>query len=302
MDVIEAAILRTVLYADVFNFPLTSAEIHHFLMHHEPLEYKEVVFALQNSPFLRTVLAHEREYFFRASRPELLALRLERESASAKLWPKAQHYATWLARLPFVRMVALTGALAMHNVSGDDDDLDYLVITMKGRVWLARAFMIMLVRFARLRGVEICPNYVLAENKLEQTHRDIFMAHEVTQMVPFFGQKLYQQFRACNMWSASFLPNASGAFHAEEERIIGFGWKIIKNILEFVFTGPLGNLLENWEYHRKLRRFAPDMQKPHSAAQITKEQVKGHFDDNGHPTLQKYQALLCQYGLDILAA
>ena len=40
------------------------------------------------------------------------------------------------------------------------------------------------------------------------------------------------------------------------------------------------------------------MQNPNSSAQIDETQVKGHFNDNGATTLQKYHARLREYALD----
>ena len=51
-----------------------------------------------------------------------------------------------------------------------------------------------------------------------------------------------------------------------------------------------------WEYRRKLRRFEPDMQKPHSSAKLDDSHVKGHFDDHGHPVLQEYEQRLAKFG------
>ena len=234
----------------------------------------------------------------RAGRRTLIQQRIAREKASQTLWPMALHYGTWLARLPFVRLVAVTGALAMHNASDEYDDLDYMLITAEGRVWLARAFSILLVRLVRLRGVVICPNYVLSESALEQSKKDLFIAHEITQMVPIYGHSLYWIFREANDWVADHLPNASEIFHDEPEHIPGKFAQTIKQILEAILGGKLGDKLERWEYQRKLRRFASDMETPHSAAQLDENRVKGHFKDYGHPVLRQYHERLREYELE----
>lgn len=297
MHPIEEAILRTILYADVFHFPMTVAEIHHFLIHDTRASFKQVEHTLATSTALRQMLCVERGYVVLAERTDLIDRRIEREEASAHLWPLALRYGTWLARLPYVRMVAITGALAMHNAAHKDDDLDYLIVTSANRVWLARALAIGLVRLAKLRGVVVCPNYVLSENAFEQNKKDLFIAHEIAQMIPIYGHGLYEQFRIANIWLSDHLPNAEGEFHAERDRTTGLVWLMVKKGLEALLGGKIGDVLEQWEYRRKLRRFASEMETPHSAAQLDTDQVKGHFNDYGYFVLSQYQARLQKYGL-----
>lgn len=297
MNPIEAAVLRTVLYADIFSFPMTVEEIHHFLIHDEPVTLDVVRDTLDQSPSLKQLLYIERGYVIYGQQTTLIELRTAREQASARLWPSACYYGVWLSRLPFIRMVALTGALAMRNAAHGDDDLDYLVITAPGRVWLARAFAILLVRIARLRGITVCPNYVLSEENLEQERHDIFLAHEVTQMVPLYGMGVYERLRSVNAWTFDSLPNARAPFYPEKEYIPRSGWRMLKEASEWLLGGWLGDRLEAWEYRRKLRRFTPDMHIPDSSARLDETQVKGHFNDHGHPALRRYQERLRQCGL-----
>ncbi len=296
MQPLEAAILRTVLYADVFNFPMKLEEIHHFLISDDPTSIAEIAQTLDQSVTLKQKLQQIDDYFIYIGSDNLVQIRQKREAASQFLWPQAVGWGKWLAALPYVRMVALTGALAVRNAADDDDDLDYLLVTAPHRVWLARAFAIIVVRIGRMRGVKICPNYVLAETNLIQTRRDIFLAHEVAQMVPIFGHDYYRRFREANDWVYGQLPNAIDPFVEQTEVKIGSS-HLLKRFLEVVCGGALGNRLEQWEYQRKLRRFATDLQTPHSSAQVDDTQVKGHFNDHGHPVLQKYARRLRECGL-----
>lgn len=296
MHPLETAILRTVLYGDVFRFAMTVEEIHHFLIHDEAVSLAEVQAALARSALLRERLCMAQGYI--ACSPELIALRAERARVTQVLWARAERYGRWLARLPFVRMVAVTGALAMHNPAGEDDDLDYLIVTAGGRVWLARAGAVLLVRLARLRGVVICPNYVLAEDALTQTRDDLYIAHEVTQVVPLYGVAVYDALRCANPWTYNHLPNARAVYHAQPgEAGLGLGWGGLKRVLERLLSGRLGAALEAWEYRRKLRRFAREMQTPRSAARLDTTQVKGHFNDHGQRVLCHYQERLARYGV-----
>ncbi len=300
MNSTEAAILKTVVYADIFDFPLTRTELHHYLIADAPVSREQIDQALATSPFLHDALEFHDDYVIAAGRQPIIAVRAQREQASQQLWREAMAYGERLARLPFVRMVALTGALAVRNASDNDDDLDYVLVTAPGRVWIARAFAIVLVRLAQRRGVIVCPNYVLAETALRQEKQDLFMAHEVVQMMPIFGLPLYAAMRAQNDWVAAYLPNAGTPLHAEPERTPGRGWRLLKRAAEVLLGGRLGEALESWEYRRKLRRFAPDLQTAHSAAQLDAQHVKGHFNDHGHPVLQQYRERLRRYDLDTL--
>jgi hypothetical protein len=295
MTPLETAILRTILYADVFDFPLTRAEIQHFLIHDAAVTHEQINQTLTHSARLQEMLVEGAGYVALASRAHLLAVRQQRDAASAHLWPLAVRYGRWLAHLPFVRMVAITGALAVRNASSTQDDIDYLLITTPNRVWLARAGAILLVRLIKLSGIVICPNYVLAENTLEQDRKDLFIAHEITQMIPLYGHGLYQRFRAANPWVGQHMANAHAPLYAEADAP---RQSLLKRLLETVLRTRLGDWLEQWEYRRKLRRFAPEMQNPHSSARLDQSQVKGHFNDYGHRVMERYHQRLQEYGLD----
>jgi hypothetical protein len=296
VDPLEEAILRTVFYADVFNFPLTPDEIHHYLIAPAAASKRAVEQMLVRSERLQQTLTCIDGYFVRVGREELVDVRRLREAASLKLWDKAVRYGRLLSYLPFVRMVALTGALAVHNAV-DGDDIDYILVTREGRVWFARACAIVVVRLAKLRGVLLCPNYVLAESALQQQRRDIFMAHEIAQMTPLYGHSLYAQMRAENDWVKAHLPHADAPRYQEADTAAAGVWLRLKQVLEACFGGALGDTLENWECTRKIKRFAPRLQQKHSGARLDHQHVKGHFNDHGHPALQKYRTSLQEHGL-----
>jgi hypothetical protein len=294
---IETAILKTILYADVFNFPLTVREVHHFLIAPHPIPLSQITETLTHSPRLAAVIEQIGDHVVCIGRRELIDLRAARERASSALWDDARRYGVWLARLPFVRMVAVTGALSMRNASADDDDLDYVLVTAARRVWVARGFAVLLVKLARRRGVIICPNYVLAETALTQERRDLFVAHEVAQMLPLYGLPLHGDMRAANPWVAEQLPNANTPYYPFVEAHIGRGWALLKRLLEWVLGGALGDRLDAWEQRRKVRRFARHLETPNHAAKLDQQQVKGHFNDHGHPVMQRYADRLRRYGL-----
>lgn len=302
LTALEDAILRTLLYADIFDFPLTDVELHHFLIGYAA-DLPTVQAVLRSSEQLARYIEHCEGFWTLRGRAALIAVRQRREVASRALLPIAQFYGKLLAHLPFVRMVALTGSLAMRSAYHKRDDIDFLLITAPNRVWLARLLSIALVRLARLHGVRLCPNYVLAETALAQAQHDIYMAHELTQMIPLAGTTFYAAMRAENAWTSAFLPNATHPLHClADSAPHGLG-RALQRLAEIALSGKLGDWLERWERCRKQRKLTA-LQTESSAARLDAERVKGHFQDHGQRIRAAYAHKLSIYALathDLLA-
>lgn len=292
MHEIDIAILKTIIYADVFHFPMTAQEIHHFLIHDKSIEFDVIQEQLESSKLLTDHLYTDGTYIALKQRRDILPLRHEREQVMLSLSHRVTYFGRILSYFPFVELVGVTGALAMRNPSSDNDDLDYLIVTRPGRVWLARAAIIFLVRLMRFRNIEICPNYVLASDKLVQSRQDLYIAHEIAQIIPLSNQDLYQQLRDHNLWTFDQLPNAKHALHELanlKQNKLGLA---VKRVVERILLTPFGNWLEKWEYNRKAVRFQSQAEHPTAAAEIDESHVKGHFNDYGHRVLAQYQAKL----------
>src|SRR5437879_4939692 len=177
---LERGIVQAVAYADVFDYPLTVDEIHRYLIG-VPASRNTVRAALGTGRLTPDLLSRNGRYFTLAGREAVIETRRGRAQPAVDYWRRAVHYGHIIGSLPFVRMVAVTGALAMDNVA--DGDIDYLVVTEPGRLRLCRALIVGLVRTAALRGVELCPNYFLSERALVLDARNLFTAHAVAQMV-----------------------------------------------------------------------------------------------------------------------
>jgi len=291
MTPLEIAVLRTLLYADIFQCPLTFDELHRYLIHDRPINRNKLQSVLQQSHALVHILWQRDGYLGLREHEAYLQLRQKREQYTAKMWERATRYGRWLGCLPFVRMVALTGALAVRNPSQTDDDYDYILVTEPGRVWLARAFAVLLVRLMRLRGVILCPNYVLAKDRLVQEQRDLYVAHEIMQMVPIYGGVLYGEMLQANRWTRDYLPNAQPYPGPNDVP------SRLKRIAEWLLSGVLGNWLERWEYRRKMQKFQREMHAADDAARVDESQVKGHFQDHGSPVLERFLERESEYGL-----
>jgi hypothetical protein len=277
------AIVKAVAYADVFDYPLTVDEIHRYLIG-VPASRGAVRAALAAPRLVPEVLSRSGRYFTLAGRESAVNTRRRRAAVAAEYWRRAVRYGHQIGNLPFVRMVAVTGALAMDNIA--DGDIDYLVITEPGRLWLCRALVVGLVRSAAFRGTELCPNYFLSEQALVLAERNLFTAHEVAQMVPLSGIETYQRLRSLNRWTDTYLPNAGGP----PRRIapVDPNSGRVRRSLEGALRSPICSPFEHWEMARKMRKLG-QRGNGHAEAAFGPDWCKGHFGDHGQLTLSRYE-------------
>jgi hypothetical protein len=267
---ITTAILHTAAYADVFDYPLMASEIHRYLVGVRlPLAMVEQV--LQETWFL----SPGGGYYALQGREVLIQTRSRREQAARQLWPDAIRYGRVLGRLPFVRMVAVTGALAMNNVD-EGADVDFLIVTEGGRLWFARALVLLIGRLARRRhGISLCPNYLISLHSLDFPDQTLYAAHELAQMVPLSGFEVYDRIRRQNDWVARFLPNASGPPAIPGEGLAESRQLRTSPVLETILSAKVFTFLERWEMERKIRKLQAEQCNSPEAA-FSADFCKGH--------------------------
>ena len=245
---ISSAILETVAYADIFDHPLTAPEIHRYLTGIS-VEFEIIRDALKNIE----ELVQTGDHFILPGREEIIPIREKREARSQKLLPVALRYGRIMGSLPFIRMVALTGSLAVLTVS-KTDDFDYMLVAAPGRVWTARAFALFINRFAKRFGHTICPNLIVSRNCLEWPLHDLYSARELCQMLPISGIDVYHELIRVNAWARDFLPNAfSENYISQNQTERRFN---VQQRMEFFFSGTLGDRFDRWEMARKIDRFS----------------------------------------------
>lgn len=244
-DTLERAILETLAYSDIFEYPLRSDELHRYL----PLR-TEVECLPQTIELMRDQVGKKDDYYFLAGREIIVETRKHREVHSQKLFQLALKYGRIIGTLPFIRMVALTGSLAVMNNS-NDADFDFMLVTASGRVWIARAFALLFNRVTRLFGYTLCPNLIISENALIWSRHDLYSARELCQMIPVSGMDVYHKLMRANEWVKDFLPNATvqASKTSKDAKVLR------QKFLEYPLRGKLGDQIETWEMKRKIARF-----------------------------------------------
>jgi len=280
------ALLAAIVYADLFDYPLSPDEIGRFQVGTR-LSLTEVLTALSTEPLLITALIERGGLYALRGREVVFDLRSMRASRSRQLWPRARRYVRLATRLPFVRFVAVTGALAVDNL-GARPDIDLLVVAATGRVWICRRALILLVRLTRLAGDELCPNYIISESNLRLDQRDFFTAHELSQMVPVAGAELYRQMIESNTWATKYLPCA---FDRAFRRVCRSRQGVIGQLLEAILSHTVFNRWEQWELDRMRKQLRPLLGKVTEVI-CSPEQCKGHTGLHRQSVLARFVAAL----------
>lgn len=290
---IEEAALRAVVYADLFDAPLTGDELVRYLPYRADRDEVEGCLRAPTGPARQIVAVGP--YYCRAGHEHLVEIHRERARAAVRLWRRARAAARLLAAAPFVRMVAVTGALAMDNCRAYDD-VDLLLVTTPGRVWVTRRLVLSMSRM--MAANTLCPNFVLSEDAMALRHRSFYAARELAQMVPLYGEATYRKMRELNSWTSAYLPNASGP--PRPPRFVASG-VLIQRAKHVAETGlRLAGLsrLERWELGRLRARAQSHLHDP--TVVLDEHQCKAHFIDYPALLLTRYREALESVGLQPL--
>lgn len=241
----QRAILYTILYGEIFDFPLTAEEVIRYrpgIAGSEPISRSEI------EGLVGDTLASREGYLFWNGQEHLVAERARRRDRAKPLWRVAARYARLLRYVPFVRMVAVCGSLAMENTS-DDGDVDIFIIAADRRVWLVHTFAMVIRRLIAIGGVKVCPNYFLSRGSLEARPANMFTAREVAQAVPLWGSVVYEEFLAANRWIRELLPS----FDSSDRRcrLVDREPALFQCLLEWFLGGGFGDWLDG-SLHRLL--------------------------------------------------
>ncbi len=196
-----AAVLRVVLYFDIFRHPLRLSEVSWMARTDEPTIRRAV----------ETGLVEEASGFvFRSGKIADIRRRRERAAHAERLWPAAMAAARILARVPFVRGVLLTGGLAKQS-SEPGGDADFLLLIEPGCVWSTKSAL-QVVRRALPESLRrlFCTNYLLSTDALLLDDQDVFTAFELATALPLSGSVCGDLVRA-NPWARRWIPGLDHA-------------------------------------------------------------------------------------------
>jgi len=200
----ELAVIESVIYASLFDYPLTLEQLHASLIRVRT-DADTIAAWWRNSERLQAAIEHRDGWYFPAGRGDLIATRARREALSRELLDRDRRILSLVAGVPFVRMVALSGSLAHLNAEGAAD-LDLFVITAPHRVWSVTVATLVLTKLLGWRK-RVCMNFVVSEHAMTIEPEDLFSANQIIHLRPVSGHDVFARFVRSNGFVRGFYPN-----------------------------------------------------------------------------------------------
>ena len=279
----ELAVLRSVVYASLFDYPLTLDQLHQSLIGIRA-EKESIAAWWRSSELLQTAIECRDGLFFPAGRADLIATRSRREMLSRDLLDRDRRILSMVSRMPFVRMVALSGSLAHLNAEGSAD-LDLFMITAPGRVWSVTLAVLVLSRVFGWRR-HLCLNYVISENTMKIVPEDLFTANQIIHLRPTYGRDVFARFLYTNQFVRNFYPNFELKTDLKTSRPQG-----LKTLFERVLAIGLAPLAERFArafYGWHLRRKSASWQS-RDEVRLDAECLKLHTSSHRTKTLETFE-------------
>lgn len=287
----ELAIVRSVLFASLFDYPLTLAQLRQTLIE-SSLTPSEIVLIYGRSESLQEMIEYREGFFFPRDRRDLVCERRRREAHSRIFLDRHRRLLSVICALPYVEMVALSGSVAHLNLDGAGD-LDLFIVTRGRHVWSVTVAVVLIAKLLRRRQTT-CANFVLADSALALDQQDLFSASQIIHLKPLVGETTYRRFVAANPFVSRFYPNFRVTPVTSRLTVLRQVIRGAKRTVEFVLAVPsiaveglcrhayrayLTRRSSTWDSPDQVR-LEPDCLKLHTKSH--RHSVLSRFDDAVH--------------------
>jgi hypothetical protein len=299
MDDLQSAILRTLLYFDMFDYPLKLSEILSFLPSNSVAD-ADLRLASVRSPLCER-LAEKDGYYYLKGRPDSLVKdRLEKERR-ARRQMRIAHVITRIIRsFPFVRGVFVSGELS-KGVASKKSDIDFFVVTAPNRIWITRTFFALFKKvFLLNRKTLFCYNHITSDRNLAITERNIYTAMEVATLRPTYNPGLYRNIMIANEWIKAYLPNSYSV--PSESGGVQYQVPLTERMLESIVSAEFLDGIDQWLlgqwrklWHRRYCLLSPENRERLYRCEA---QLSTAYGNDFQPRItQAYKQRLEQFGL-----
>ena len=251
-----SGILKTLVYFDLFNTPLTKEEIFRWSWETKIIDYLTFIKNL-DTLVEKKVISHKDGYYFLIGRENNIFLRQKAISIVEKKMNIAVRAIKKIRWVPFVQAVFVCNTVAGAGVK-KDSDIDVFIIIKKNRLWISRLLTTITLSLFRLRrnkkniANKICLSFYATDDALDLSKIkingiDIYLTYWLDNLLPIYDPKNIQnKIKMENLWTKQSLPNTKTNY------IILPRWdiqdkglsKLIKVFFEKSWEGKYGDIVE----------------------------------------------------------
>ena len=256
---LASSFLRTLIYFDIFSYPLTSQEIFEFSSEKafDPDEGIATIEKLLEHGLINTQFG----YYLIGNDYEKVRRRISGNKLAERRMKQARFFSGIIATFPFTRGVYISGSLSKGYMN-KASDIDYFIITCPNRLWLSRTLLILFKKIFLLNSRKnFCINYLIDTDNLEIKEKNIYSATEVVTLLPMHNDQLYVKFLEANNWVKEYHPN-----YKQKTEVQVKGFPHVKKILEKALDNRVGDTLDQFFY----KTTAKYWESKHSRINITK--------------------------------
>ncbi len=212
---LREAVIRAIVFFDLFNYPLTRWEIWQNL----PIEINfSDLDGMVNLVVSEGVICEKEGFHFLPNREELINIRRERYNYANYKIKLARRASRFFRLLPSVKLVAVSNLIGHHNLR-QESDIDIFIISSPRRLWLTRLFCTGLMKITHQRPTKQCKRnkmclsfYAsldgLAMESLRFKPDDPYFDHWFLGLYPVYDDNRYLSYlRFKNLWLKNSFPN-----------------------------------------------------------------------------------------------
>lgn len=299
MNKLEKAIIQTLAFFDIMGRPLTLEEIWRFLYQCKTGKL-QVLMGLRDLAKKGMVIKRE-GYCYLKNRRRIISEYQKRKEISNERWKKINWIAKILQRAPFVKNISVINSLSF-GTSREGSDIDILLVAKKGRLWTARAMVILLLEVLGqnknkwYKAGKFCLGFAFDEGRLDLSQikyqKDIYFSYWLANLTPVFDSGIYLNLIQENTWFLEELPNWQGKkCKMQISTAEGKACKI--KIIEKIFTGKFGDKLEKWLAGIQIHRILKDPENKRKGASVVADDsmLKLHAYDKRKEYQREWQDL-----------
>ncbi len=210
---LKKAIIRVIVFFDIFNYPMTLSEIWRFIS--LKCELVEVFDILENGT---EGISLQNGFYFLSGKEKNIRERLDCYNFADRKFKRAKFIVKIYKFIPWIKMIGMTNLFGSRNLK-DNSDIDLFIITEDKRIWLTRFFCVGIIKLLGWRPQinnrrdKICLSFFVSLSalnleKLRLAQDDLGFTYWLAGLTPLYDiNKTYQKLINANQWLTNSLSN-----------------------------------------------------------------------------------------------